>query len=148
MSLFLLLQHSPTCLVCLILIVLEMSGRWPYSCCFVRFFIHDLLSMACSILVQFESSFFFIRLVNVYLGYLYTFWKCFILLDRSDFHMTENLSIAVHAFASHVLISFSVDEMLLLWLMNLSTSFRESPFTVEISPFIYLKLVSENHHLE
>ena len=34
----------------------------------------------------------------------------FILSDRSDFHKTERLSIAVHAFASHVLMSFSVDK--------------------------------------
>ena len=27
------------------------------------------------------------------------------------FHMIDNLSIAVHVFASHVLMSFSVDEM-------------------------------------
>ena len=42
-------------------------------------------------------------------------WKklCFILSDRSDFQMTNSLSIAVHAFASRVMMSFSVDEMLL-----------------------------------
>ena len=42
-------------------------------------------------------------------------WKKlrFILSDRSDFHMTDSLLIAVQAFASHVLISFLVDEMLL-----------------------------------
>ena len=33
-----------------------------------------------------------------------------ILLVRSDFHMTDSLSIAVHAFASHMLMSVSVDE--------------------------------------
>ena len=40
-------------------------------------------------------------------------WKkmCFILLDWSDLHMTDSLSIAVHGFASHVLISFSIDEV-------------------------------------
>ena len=32
---------------------------------------------------------------------------------KSDFHMTNNLQIAVYAFASHVFISFSVDETLL-----------------------------------
>ena len=42
-------------------------------------------------------------------------WKKlrFILPVSSDFHMTDRLSIAVHAFASHVLMSFSVDETLL-----------------------------------
>ena len=34
-------------------------------------------------------------------------WKklCFILLVRSDFYMTDSLSIAVHAFVSHVSIT-------------------------------------------
>ena len=40
-------------------------------------------------------------------------WKnCFILLDSSDFHMTDNLSISVPVFASHVVMSFSVDATL------------------------------------
>ena len=63
-------------------------------------------------------------------------WKKlrFILSVRSDFHMTDNLSIAVHAFVSSVSMSFSVDETLLPWLVNLSTSFREVPSSVEMSP--------------
>ena len=42
-------------------------------------------------------------------------WKkpCFILSVRYDFHMTNSLSIAVHAFASYMSMSFSVDETLL-----------------------------------
>ena len=36
-----------------------------------------------------------------------------ILSVRFDFHMTESLSIAVHAFACYVLMSVSVDESLL-----------------------------------
>ena len=48
--------------------------------------------------------------------------------------MTDRLSIAVHAFASRVLMSVSVDETLLPRLMNLSISFRELPFSVEVSP--------------
>ena len=42
-------------------------------------------------------------------------WKklCFILSVRSDFHMTDSLLIAVHAFANYVLMSVSVDETLL-----------------------------------
>ena len=68
---------------------------------------------------------------------LTTAWKKlgFISLDKSDFHMIDNLLIAVHAFASHILMSFSVDEMLLPRYMNLSTSFREPPFHVWMSPF-------------
>ena len=42
-------------------------------------------------------------------------WKKlrFILSVRSDFHMIESLSIAVHVFVSRVSMSFSVDETLL-----------------------------------
>ena len=42
-------------------------------------------------------------------------WKKlrFILSVRSDFHMIESLSLAVHTFVSRVSMSFSVDETLL-----------------------------------
>ena len=58
----------------------------------------------------------------------------FILSVRSDFHMTDSLSIAVHAFVSRVSMSFSVDETLLPRYVNLSTSFREVPSSVEMWP--------------
>ena len=63
-------------------------------------------------------------------------WKKlrFILSVRSDFHMIKSLSIAVHAFVSRVSMSFSVDEMLLPRKVKLCTSFREVPFSVEMSP--------------
>ena len=53
-------------------------------------------------------------------------WKklCFILTVRSDFHMTDSLLIAYHAFVSRVSASISVDETLLPRYVNLSTSFR------------------------
>ena len=37
----------------------------------------------------------------------------FILLDKSDFCMIDNISIAVHMFASRILLSFLVDKTLL-----------------------------------
>ena len=63
-------------------------------------------------------------------------WKKlrFILSVRSDFHMIESLSIAVHAFVSRVSMSFSVVETLLPRSVNLSTSFREVPSSVKMSP--------------
>ena len=69
-------------------------------------------------------------LVTVHVVYPYSTidtiaaWKKlrFILLVRSDFPMTDYLSIAVHAFASHVSMSVSVDETSLLRYVNLSTS--------------------------
>ena len=61
------------------------------------------------------------RLVSVHVEHPYSSidttaaWKKlhFILLVRFDFHMTDSLSVAVHAFASHVLMSVLVDETLL-----------------------------------
>ena len=52
--------------------------------------------------------------------------------------MTDSLSIAVHVFVSRVSMSFSVDETLFLWKVKLSTSFRELPPSVEVSP-VWLK---------
>ena len=49
--------------------------------------------------------------------------------------MTDSVSFAVHAFVSNVLMSVLVDETLLPRQVNLSTSLRELPFSVEISPF-------------
>ena len=59
-----------------------------------------------------------------------TAWKklCFISSVSSDFHMIDSLLIAVHAFASRMLMSFSVDETLLPRLVNMSTSFEGPPF--------------------
>ena len=118
MSSSLLLQQCPACLVHLTCIVSMMRGRWLYSWCLVGCCCQDLFNIALNILV---SSFFFSRLVSVQVLHLYSSidmtaaWKKlrFILSVRSDFHMIESLLIAVHAFVSCVLMSFSVDETLL-----------------------------------
>ena len=39
LSLSLLLQQSPTCLVCLTWMVCKMRGKWQYSCSFVELFV-------------------------------------------------------------------------------------------------------------
>ena len=52
--------------------------------------------------------------------------------------MTDNLSIAVHAFASQVFMSYSADEMLLLRQVNFSTGFREPQFSMELYIYIYI----------
>ena len=57
----------------------------------------------------------------------------FILSVSYDFCMSDNLSIAVHEFASRVLMSFSGNETLLSTKANFSISFRGPPFSVEIS---------------
>ena len=104
----LLLQQCPACLVRLIWIVFVMCGRWPYSCCFVGCCFQDLFNIARSILASLPSSLFSIRLVSVHVVHPYSSintiaaWKKlrFILSVRSDFHMTDSLSIAVHALVS------------------------------------------------
>ena len=60
--------------------------------------------------------------------------------------MIDNLSIIFHAFNRCMLISISVDEILLPRYVNLSTTFRGLPLRVEMAPphlkhvlcFIYL----------
>ena len=121
MSFSLLLQQFSTCLVHLISMIFEMGGRWPYSYCFVGCCVQDLFNTARSILMQLLSSFFSIQLVSIQVVHPYSTMDMataskilpFILADMSDFHRINNLWIAVHAFTSQVLVSFSVDEMLL-----------------------------------
>ena len=48
----------------------------------------------------------------------------FISSDRSNFHVTDSLSIADYTFSSRLLTSLSVDETLLPRLVTLSTSFK------------------------
>ena len=116
MSLSLLLQQCLACLVRLILMVLQKGGK--YRCCFVRCCFQDLFNIAHSILIQLPSSFFYLHIVSVHVVHLYSIMDTnaarkklrFILLDRSDFHMTDNQSIAAHAFSSRVFMTFSVDK--------------------------------------
>ena len=142
MSSSLILLLCPACLVRLTLIVFVMGVRWPHNCCFVGCCLQNLFNIARSILVELPSSFFSIGFVSVHVVHPYSsidttaVWKklCFILSVSSDFHMIDNLSIAIHAFASHVLMSFSVDETLLPGLVNLSTSFKGPPFSAKMLP--------------
>ena len=71
-----------------------------------------------------------------------TTWKNsnFILSERSDFYMDDNLSIAVHAFLMSMLTLLSVDEILQL---NWSNDFRG--FNEEMSPY-WLKYMLPNLH--
>ena len=143
-------QQYPAHLVHLVWMVLEMRCRWPYNCYFVGCCFQDLFDTTHSILVQLLLSFFSICLVSVHVVHPYSSmdmtaaWKklCFILLDRSDFHLIDNLSLADylidnlsladHAFAYWC--HFFIDKTLLPRKMNLSTSFKGPPFSVEMSP--------------
>ena len=123
--------------------VLEMGGRWLYGYCIVGCCFQDSFRIAFSILVQFLSSFFFTCFVSIHVVHPYSridttaAWKklFYVSSDRSHFHMIDNLSIAVHAFANCILMSFSVDKTLFSWYVNLSTDFREPLFSVEMPPF-------------
>ena len=72
-------------------------------------------------LVQYSPQPFSIHLISIHVVHPYSSiettaaWKKlrFILTLRSDFHMTNSLSIDVHTFTSRVLMSFSVNETLL-----------------------------------
>ena len=146
MSSSLLLQQCPECLVRLTWIVFVIGSAWSYSSCFVGCCLQDLFNIARSLLVYLPLSFFSIHLVSVYAVHPYSSidttvaWKktAFYLSVRSDFYMTDSLSIAVLAFASRVLMSVWVDETLLPREVNLSTIFRELPFSAEMSP-LWLK---------
>ena len=50
--------------------------------------------------------------------------KRFVLSERSDCHMVDNLSMAVHAIPMGMLTSLSVDEILLPSYVKWSTNFR------------------------
>ena len=73
--------------------------------------LHPVLAQSCRCVGSSYSS------INMTVA-----WKklCCILSVRSDFHMTDSHSIAVHAFACRVLMSVLVDETLLLINMNSS----------------------------
>ena len=121
MSSILLRHQRLACLARLVWMVFEKDGSCSYSCCFVGCWLQYLFNTARSILVQLPSSFRYIRLVSVHVVHpyssIYTIaaWKKphVVLSDRSAFHMTDSLSMAVHAFVSCVLMLFLVDEMLL-----------------------------------
>ena len=64
-------------------------------------------------------------------------WKtsCFLLSERSDFSMIDNLSIPVHALPMCLLTSLSVDEILLPKYVNWFINFRGFPSNEEMAPF-------------
>ena len=68
-----------------------------------------------------------------------------ILMDTLNFHMINNLSIAVYTFIRHMLTSLSVDELLLLKYMNWSITFRGLPFRVEVAPSLKHKVILCSH---
>ena len=93
------------------------------GCCF-----QDSFKTACSILVQFPSSFFSLHFVSIHVVHPYSStdtpkaWKKshFILSKVSNFQMINNQSIAVYTITRCMLTSLSVDEILLPRYVNWS----------------------------
>ena len=135
---------------CLSWMICEMRDRWLYSHCFVGCCLQDLFKMTHGICAKFLPNFFSMCFVSIDLVHLFgsikiaTAWKkySFILLDRSDFHIINNLSIAFHAFGWCI----SVDEMLLLKYVNWFTHFRSLPLPVEMAFYLKYILFYLNSH--
>ena len=72
MSLSLLLQQCPACLVRLGWIVFVKGGWWPYCWCLVGYCRQYLFNIARNILVELSSSFFSSRLVSVQVVHPYS----------------------------------------------------------------------------
>ena len=81
MSSSLLLPLCPACPVRLIWMVLEIGGWLLYSCC-----TQDLFDIVPSVLVQFPSSFFSLRLVNVHVVHRYSIESTRLLLVKNAFY--------------------------------------------------------------
>ena len=122
----LLLQQCLGCLVRLTWIVFVMGGKCNFEGCCIPGLVQYCSQDSCVVAVKFFSiRFVCVHVVHPYISIDTTAaWKklCFILSVRSNLHMTDSLSLAVHAFASRVLMSVSVDKTLLHWLVNFSTS--------------------------
>ena len=56
----------------------------------------------------------------------------FILTKTSDFHIIDKLLIAFYIFARRMLQPISVEKILLMCYVNLSTNFRNLPLNVEM----------------
>ena len=101
--------------------------------------IQDLFKIAHSILVllhlAFSKLFVRVQVEQIYKGTdsFTVRIPVFILSESSDYHVVDNLSIAVHALPMHMLTSLLVDEILSPSYINWSTYFRSLPINVEMA---------------
>ena len=111
-----------------------MEGKWPYHCCFMGCCFQDLFRIACSILVQFLSSFFSIHFVGINVMHPYrridmtTVWKKYCVLFY-QIGLTSIWLITDQQKSKLSLVAYSCH------FQSMSSSFRESPFCVEIPLF-------------
>ena len=130
------------CLVYLTSMVYEMGGKCPYSCCFVGYVIQNLFKTPRSIIKQFPSSFFYGSFSKVYVVQPYSSTEMatalknprFISLGRSDFHIVDDLTIAVYAFHVRMLTLLSVNAILLTRYVKWSIGLQGLPFNVLMAP--------------
>ena len=128
-----LLQEFQAGLIRVIWMFCVMGSKWPYSgsfvwCCFQDSFKSARSSyLAFSPCILFESSWciHMVVLTQTRFGR-----NCFIL---PDFHMIDNLLIAIYAFTMPMLRPLSVNKILLPMYVNESTDFKGLALKVEIA---------------
>ena len=126
--------------------VYKMRGKWPYICCFWGCCFQDLFKTVyaaslCSYYLAFSpDTLLKSRWCSHKIVLTATAWKNFhfILSERLDLQMVDNLFIVVYAFPKNMLISLSKDEILQLRYMKWYFNFRGLIFNIEMAPS-YLK---------
>ena len=97
-----------------------------------RICFRQYVTFLCSYHLAFSLSYVSVHVVHPY-SRTDTITFCFILSDRSDFHMIYNLSIAFYAFA-RLILQLSVNEMLPSRYVIWSNNFRNLLRRVEMTP--------------
>ena len=94
-----LVRASPTCLVCM---VFEIESKWQYSCCFLWCCFQNLFQKHVAFLCSshLASSPCILWCIHPVVLTQLQLERNPILSDTSDFHMIDNLSIAVHTFVN------------------------------------------------
>ena len=116
-------------------IVCEVGIRCPYSCWFPEFAQKQHGAYLCSSHRVFSKHFVKVQVVQPYNSPdIATAWRnfCFILSERLNFHIRNNLSIVVHAFYECMLISLLVDGILLPRYTKWSTNFEGLSLNVKM----------------
>ena len=117
---------SSACLAHLTWMVCVMGGKWLYSCCFTGCCIQDLFKTACNILALLPSSFLFLskHFVRPSGAAIQWYWHNYSLEEFLFYFIRDQISIwllesiVIYAFPMCMLISLSVDVILLPRYMN------------------------------
>ena len=133
-----------------------MGDKWLNSSCFVGCCFQNQFKIAHNILIESPSIFFYKCIVSVQLVHPYCSsdtaeaWKKshLILSKRSDFHISNNQSIAGHKFSICILTLFSVDEILLLRCVNWSANIRNINYQKLVQHFIHCTWKSKNSYCD